>query len=331
MENHMNIKHLTDLCKNRTVWIQTHNYPDPDAISSAFALKELLSHFNIETKLCYEGAIDKLSSTKMLDLLQIEIHPHQEIADMLTPSDMIILVDCQKNSGNTTDFTGDELAVIDHHPQNFRAEYQYCDIRSTGACASIIASYFREAGITPSENAATAMLYGIRMDTLQFSRGVTAFDVEMFGYLFPFVNQTMMQQLETNNMEFTDLQAYGMSIKNTSIYGKVGFSYVDFNCPDALVAILSDFLLSLVEVEIAVIYAKRDDGYKFSIRSERTDANAGQIASLGLSKWGSGGGHTFMAGGFVPKENVTVSNEVFYEEIRSHFIAVLKELCPRAL
>lgn len=327
----MELNKLINLCKNKNVWIQTHNFPDPDAISSAYALKELLSHFNIETKLCYEGAIDKLSSTKMLSLLQIEMYAHSEITDILLPTDMIILVDCQKNGGNTTDLTGEELAVIDHHPKNNKAEYEYTDIRMTGACASIIASYFRDNGITPSQNTATALLYGIRMDTLQFSRGVTEFDVEMFGYLFPLVNHSTMQLLETNNMEFDDLQAYGMSIKNTRIYGKVGFSYVDFNCPDALVAILSDFLLSLVEVEVAIIYAKRDDGYKFSIRSERTDANAGQIANLGLSKWGNGGGHAFMAGGFVPKDKVNVSNEIFYDEVRSHFTKLMKKICPNAL
>ena len=34
---------LIELLKHHTVYIQTHNFPDPDAIASAFALQEFLS------------------------------------------------------------------------------------------------------------------------------------------------------------------------------------------------------------------------------------------------------------------------------------------------
>ena len=33
---------LIRLCQGHTVYIQTHNFPDPDAIASAYGLKELL-------------------------------------------------------------------------------------------------------------------------------------------------------------------------------------------------------------------------------------------------------------------------------------------------
>lgn len=65
----MYINDLFDLCKDKVVWIQTHNFPDPDAIASAFGMQKLLEAKGISSKLCYEGVIDKLSSTKMLELL----------------------------------------------------------------------------------------------------------------------------------------------------------------------------------------------------------------------------------------------------------------------
>ena len=324
----MDIQKLTDICKDRNVWIQTHNFPDPDAIASAFGLQELLAHFNIKASLCHEGEIDKLSSIKMLTLLGIDLRPYREICSGMTAQDVIILVDCQKNSGNTTDLIGDELAVIDHHPTFVTVEYEYSDLRITGACASIIADYYRQLSIEPSVNAATALLYGLRMDTLQFSRGVTSFDIDMFAYLFKYADSKLLAELETNNMEFEDLHGYGTAIENIRIYGTIGFSHIDFECPDALVAILSDFLLSLVEVDVVVLYAKRPDGYKFSIRSERQDVNAGELANAGLSSWGSGGGHASMAGGFVPKEGLKVKDELFYNAVRSHFIQKIRELYP---
>ena len=44
------------------VYIQTHNFPDPDAISSAFGLQKLLAHKNIDATICYKGKIDRYNT-----------------------------------------------------------------------------------------------------------------------------------------------------------------------------------------------------------------------------------------------------------------------------
>lgn len=325
----MSPQELITLCQNKVVWIQTHNFPDPDAIASAYGLCQLLSEFDIPSRLCHEGEIDKLSSIKLLRLIGTEMCSYSAISQQMKPTDMIILVDCQKNGGNiTTDLIGEELAVIDHHPVVEENTYLYSDLRITGACASIIASYFKELGVIPSPKTATALLYGMRMDTLQFSRGVTEFDIEMFAYLFRYTDQDLLAELETNNMEFEDLRAYGVAIEHIRIYGVVGFSYLDFECPDALVGILSDFLLSLVEVEVVVLYAKRPNGYKFSIRSEHSGVHAGEIARKGLQPLGSGGGHATMAGGFIPTDALKVKQEFFFDTVQNHFVNVIRSLYP---
>lgn len=319
----MDIKALTELCQGRRVWIQTHNYPDPDAIASALGLQELLGKYGIYASLCHDGEIDKLSSSKMLVLLDVDMCSSYEIHEQMAEKDMIILVDCQKNSGNTTDFIGDEQAVIDHHPTFVREEYAYTDLRITGACASIIAEYYKESGYEPSERVATALAYGIKMDTHHFRRGVTKFDIEMYSYLHPYVNVELMHAMETNNLELKDLKAYGSAIRNIQVIGRVGFSYMEFECPDALVAILSDFILSLAEVELVVMYAKRRGGYKFSIRSEITQVNAGELANAALSEWGNGGGHAEMAGGFARAELLPTDNEELFETVQKRFMDVL--------
>ena len=322
---------LIELCKGKTIWIQTHNFPDPDAISSAFAMQKLLEHFGMSSKLCHEGQIDKLSSVKLLERCGIEMNPYSEIVEEMKEEDMILLIDCQKNNGNTTDLVGDEQAVIDHHPTFTKVEYQYEDLQITGACASIIAHYYSILGVTPSVNVATALLYGMRMDTLQMSRGVTNFDVEMYSFLFDYADSDLLNSLETNNMEFGDLKAYGSAIDNIRSYGKVAFSYLDFKCPDALVAALSDFLLALAEIEVVVIYAKRDDGYKFSLRSEREDCHAGDLANMALAEWGNGGGHASMAGGFVLAERLPREKTYLYDRVQEHFVEVIKQNWPQIL
>lgn len=320
-----NIKELLDLCAGKNVYVQTHNFPDPDAIASAFGLQKLLEHFNAKVKICHEGQIDKLSAKKMLDLCGIRMLSRAEFEFEMTEEDMIVLVDCQKNNGNTTDLIGDEVAAIDHHPTVVNIDYKYFDLRICGACSSIIAEYYKVLDITPEPLVATALLYGVKMDTLQFTRGVTPFDIQIFEYLFPYVNNDVMSMLERNNMEFDDLRAYGTAIKNVSVYNKTGFTIIDFPCPDAMIAIISDFILSLVEIEVTVVAAERPNGMKFSIRSERDDVDAGKLAHDVLGKYGNGGGHAVMAGGFIPKENMVDLGPSPFETLREMFLKELPE------
>lgn len=293
---------LAELCRNHKVYIQTHNFPDPDAIASAYGLQKLLALHEIPSILCYDGKIDKLSASKMLDAFQIQIAPYEAFRTEMKAEDYILCVDTQKHSGNVTDFIGDEVACIDHHPTFTPVAYQYQDIQMTGACATLVARYFFELGIEPDRDTATALLYGLKMDTLQFTRGVTAADIEMFAYLFPFHDAEKLSGLERNNIEFQDLRAYGAAIENIEIYDTVGFSCIPFSCPDAMIAILSDFILSLIEVDVAIVFSYREDGIKFSVRSEDPGVHAGHLIHNALQGIGSGGGHAAMAGGLIRGE-----------------------------
>ena len=316
------VRQLIALCQNKRVYIQTHNFPDPDAIGSAYGLQRLFERYSIPTKICYDGKIDKLSTERMLELLHIEMLSADEVGPELREDDRIICVDSQKGAGNITDFVGDEIAAIDHHPTYTQIEYRYSDIRKVGACSTIIAEYYKDRGLTPDPVAATALLYGIKMDTMNFTRGVTEADIRAFSFLLPYVDQRTMGLLEHSKIEFQDLKAYGAAIENTKVYGYYGFSHIPFSCPDAMVAMLSDFILSLVEVEVAVIYCTRADGYKFSVRSERADVDAGALTRRALEGLGDGGGHAAMAGGLIPTENVPLLGNYPDDFLRERFLRV---------
>ncbi len=314
------VRQLITLCANKRVYIQTHNFPDPDAIGAAFGLQCLLRSYGVASKICYDGRIDKLSTAKMLDMLGIEMASGEALAAELREEDCIICVDSQKNGGNITDFPGDEIAAIDHHPTYVDVPYRYADIRSVGACATIIALYFRDRGLTPDTAAATAMLYGIKMDTLNFTRGVTEDDITAFAFLLPLVDTGIMAQLEHSQIEFRDLKAYGAAIENIRVFGYYGFSRIPFSCPDAMIAVLSDFILSLVEVQVSVIYCLRKDGMKFSVRSEREDIDAGELVRHALEGIGNGGGHPTMAGGLIPAANLPLMGNFPDDFLRDRFL-----------
>lgn len=322
-----NLTELIGLLKGRRVFIQTHNFPDQDAIASAYGLQVLLENFNIKTIICHHGNIDRSSTNAMLSEFAIEM-TSDDMLDM-TPGDCIITVDSQKGNGNILDLVGEEVACIDHHPIfNESDDYKYKDIRMVGSCATIIADYFRQTGVEITENVATALLYGIKCDTRDFTRGVTQLDVDMYGYLFPKSNQKTIQHFQSAEMLYSELNAFADSIRNVEIFNGIAFVYLNFNCADAFIAMVSDFILDVDAVNIVIVYTKRGNGFKFSVRSEYEEFDAGKIVFEALKDVGTGGGHASMAGGYAEESKILELSIDFNKVIQDLFLGVINTI-PR--
>ena len=324
----MDIHELISLCKNteNKIFIQTHNFPDADAIASAYALGEIFRHFDISPLFCCAGKVDRLSTEKLADLLGIELYQEEELYTVMCEKDYIVCVDSQKLAGNIVDFIGNEIACIDHHPTYKSIDYKWSQVEIVGACSTLLAEHFKALKLVPSEKCATALLYGIKKDTMDFTRGVTQRDIAAFSFLFDLVNGDELSKLEHTQIVSKDLLAYTSAIENIHLYGDVGFSKIPFSCPDGLVAGLSDFILSIEEVNIAIVYCMRENGIKFSVRSVIASVNAGKLINLALKDLGSGGGHSSMAGGFIPIESFGVLSPYIDNSIENLFISVIREM-----
>lgn len=286
--------------KHKHVFIQTHNFPDPDAIASAFGLQQLFAQKGIESTICYKGRIDRSSSARMVEELSIRIVELEEMEDMKEDAE-IVLVDSQKGNANTIDLPGSEILCVDHHPTFEKAEYEYSDIRpEVGACASIIASYYFENEIEMDVRVATALIYGIKVDTANLTRGVSDLDLTMFYQIYHKANMDLIKRLEMNVLKMQDLNAYARAISTIRICGRICFANTGANCPEPLIASISDFMLALDEISMSVVYSLKADGIKISVRSANIRLNAGKITNEALRGIGNGGGHENMAGGFIP-------------------------------
>ena len=306
------------------VYIQTHNFPDPDAIASAFGLQELLKYRGVETKICYKGKIDRYSTDKLRELMKIELYDLDEYNPFLKESDEIIMVDAQKGNSNIIDMCGDEIICIDHHPTNDLFQYRFQDIRpEVGACATIIAQYFFENDIPMNRRIATALTFGIRMDTMNLSRGVSKLDVEMLYRMFDLCDADVIHRLQNSSLYFEDLMAYSKAISSIEVYENISFADAGCDCPEALIASVSDFMLALVEVSFSVVYSLKKDGIKLSVRSEGVDMDAGKIINKALSGIGSGGGHAAMAGGFITFSGDVREAEILMGGVKERFLEVI--------
>lgn len=290
---------LLDVIKKKVVFIQTHNYPDQDALATAHGLKVLLEHFGKQPIICYKGEIDKYNTIKMIELLKIDILPADSID--FREDDEIILVDCQYGNTNVKGYSGKVVACIDHHELLSTSQYRFYDIRpEVGACATIIGSYFYEHNIPMDHLMATSLLYAIRMDTNSLSRSVSDLDLDIYCKLFKIADQHILHQLYSCTLKIQDLTAYHSAISNLRIYRSVALVSLDTECSEAIMGQISDFFLTLREVDVVVTHAYRDGGVKFNIRSSNHEIDACEVIRKALETFGDGGGHTTMAAGFVP-------------------------------
>jgi nanoRNase/pAp phosphatase (c-di-AMP/oligoRNAs hydrolase) len=295
------IRALLDYCRktDRRIYIQTHNFPDHDAVASAAALQYLLDKSGIPSRILYDGEIQRDSLKAMVQALEIRIDHHSR--HHLSASDCIIIVDGCKGNKNVTDLPGTEIAVLDHHRVTSPEDVAFQDIRpELGACSTLIFLYLQELAIPISVNIATALMIGINMDTAQLTREVSEADINAHSGLFPLANDRLVNSILRNYIQVKDLAFYRQAIDNLHISQTMGFCYFPEGCNQNLLGILGDFFLALQELDFVVLCARNNDRINVSLRNENPAWNAAEVIRRALSGIGFGGGHKEMAGGIIP-------------------------------
>jgi nanoRNase/pAp phosphatase (c-di-AMP/oligoRNAs hydrolase) len=299
------IHELVELLKDAPdeVFIQPHNVPDPDAIAACFGLQQLLDALGVPAAIVYEDEIEKANSRAILEAFTITMR-HSADIETLGSEDWTVLVDVQKSNANYTDLVTDEVACIDHHQYNGPQGYKFEDVRpQVGSCCAIIAQYFQEAEVEPARTVASALLYGIFMDTADLTRGASTMDIDMFYWLYGRADISIISQLKNNELSLGDLKDYARAFESVEVYGEVGFLPLE-NGNDSLLGAASDIVTSVAGVNVVVSYAIRDTGVKYSTRSATPAVNAGALVRYIVDGYGIGGGHDSMAGGFVKRDRL---------------------------
>lgn len=311
--------------KKNIVFIQTHNYPDQDALATAQGLKTLIESRGKQALICYKGQIDKYNTIKMIELLDIEVVPADSID--FRDDDEIILVDCQKGNINVKGYCGHQIACIDHHKIDDTSSYLFYDIRpNVGSCSSIIAEYLINNKVYIDRNLATALSYGIRMDTNLLSRNVSDLDIDMYCYLYKLSNKNLLRKLDVCTLKLKDLDSYYNAITNLKVYDHIAFVNIGANCSESTLAQICDFLITLRELEFIVVHSYRDGGIKFSVRSEDPRLDAAEIIKRALTDSGDGGGHATMAAGFIPDIHNINSATTISLLIEERFLEIISNL-----
>jgi len=266
------------------VLILMQDDPDPDAIASAFALKTLLGRTRTSAPMCTFGTITRPENVAMCKILEIEVEAID--AGALDQFDRVAMVDVQPSFLEER-FEEVDL-VIDHHPIEHPIHARIKDVRpSYGATSTIMVEYLRAADIKISQRLATALLYGIKSDTLGLERGGTKADLEAFSYLY--------------------LLARGLA-KRRVVQG-VFFSHLGRVATVDLIPQFADFGLQAEGVQWSVVSGVVGDEVHVSVRNVGYVKSAGDVTRAAFGDLGAGGGHRTMAKAVFPLRQLRQAEE----------------------
>ncbi len=284
--------------------IVVHDNPDPDAMSSAFALKTIAASVGIESEMLYRGEIGHQENKAFINLLQIDMCKLDEPkAHSLEDFKKIALIDCSMpGENNLLPKDSDVTIIIDHHPAEMKAVHaEYIDIRpNAGATATIMTKYLQELDIPISKDLATALLYGIRTDTLGFKRNANPIDLTAAALLYPLADHDILNMIETPAISAETLDVFGEAIINRKIKGSYLITNVGILRDRDALAQAADYLLNLEGITTVLVYGIGEDQIYLSARSNDIRLNLGKSMQDAFGETGSAGGHSTMAGAQIP-------------------------------
>ena len=287
---------------DKEVAIFLQDNPDPDAIASGLTLKRICQFCDVESSIYYGGTISHQKNRALVNLLDINlinVKTREEVMKAVKAAGKIALIEASiPSKNNILPIEVIPNLIFDHHQIDISSvKGDFVDIQpKIGATATMMTKYIRQLNIKPDVSLATALLYGIRTDTKEFTRNTTPDDFEAAGYLTPLVDTTVMSQLEFPPMRLETLDIIGRAIRNKRIRGSYLVSFVEFITDRDALPQAAEMMLQLEGVYTVLVFGINDDKVQLSARSSDTRVNLGLILQSAFGELNSGGHATMAAG-----------------------------------
>src|SRR5438270_2428026 len=205
------------------VLIMLHNDPDPDAMASGLALRNILRRTKATAIIGAIQGVARPENLRMINLLDIHVEP--VTADSIKEYDRLAMVDVQPSYfGGLIDRVD---LVIDHHPEQPGYTAVFKDIRADyGSTSTILTEHLRAVDVSISERTATAMLYAIKSDTLFFNRQTNRVDLDAFSYLYPLADAALIRKMEGAEITVERLDYVMKAFKGGTMQGQVFCAFI---------------------------------------------------------------------------------------------------------
>jgi len=271
---------------------------DPDSLACAMAIKRLLRYKVKNITVAHPNEVTRLNNVAMIERLRI---PLEKLGAVKTSDyNKKIIVDSQPD--HLPAFEKLEFdAIIDHHPVSGEWDAAYVDIRPDyGAASSMLVEYLRAANMKPSVALATALFYGIKVDTGDFEKESRLADGISFRYLFDIANRNLVRKFELTDLRRSELKYFSIAL-NELIYSKGKYySHIGkVRSPDILV-IIADFLNHVSDIDWVLVSGIYNDKLVVIFRCDGYRKSAGKLATRVFGHLGPAGGHKGAARAEIP-------------------------------
>ncbi|AHF99318.1 DHH family phosphoesterase [Halostagnicola larsenii XH-48] len=305
--------------------IVTQESPDPDSIASAAALQAIASHLGVESDIVYLGDMGHQENRAFVNLLGIDLVQWDELED-LSGHDTVALVD----HSTSTEIDLDVDIVIDHHEPEAEYEPEFVDIRpNMSSTSTIMTKYIQEFDVNVSEEVATALLYGIRAETLDFKRDTTPADLTAAAYLYPFADHDTLEQVESPSMSPETLDVLAEAIANRDVQGSHLVSNAGIVRDREALTQAASHLLNLEGVTTTAVFGIAEETIFLSARSKDIRINIGKILDDAYGEIGETAGHSTQASAEIPL-GIFTGIEIS-AETRDTFLELTEEAVKRTL
>ena len=279
------------------VLILLHNEPDPDAIASGLALRNVLRRTKQTAVIAALQGVTRPENVRMVNLL--DIHVETITPDELANYERVAMVDVQPHYFNGIIDRVD--LVIDHHPEQTGYSAVFKDIRPDyGSTSTILTEHLRAVDANISERTATAMLYAIKSDTLFFNRQANRVDLEAFSYLYPLADAALIRKMEGAEITMERLEYVLKAKQNGQMVEQVFCAFLGASPREDFIPYVADFYLQLENVKWTIVAGIVNDSLVMSVRNLGYSRNAGEFVRKYFAHIGSAGGHRAMAKAVVP-------------------------------
>ena len=298
------------------------DFPDPDALSSAWAYKLIAAKFEIDCDIVYGGI---LSHQENIALVKLTNLPSKRIsAESLKQEDLSIyqgavLIDSQGTNSQLYSVVEKAniplVAVIDHHTKQKDLDAEFIDLRpQTRATATILTQYIQQgllnfnSGNQQHTQCATALMHGLRSDTNNLMQAQQE-DFLAAAYLSRFydpqlLNAVLQSARSRRVMDVIEKALSNRIIKNN--FSLSGVGYLRYDDRDAIPQ-AADFLVTEEDIHTAVVYGivhDEDNDIELvigSLRTAKITLDPDEFIKEAFGKDPQGrffGGGRYMAGGF---------------------------------
>ena len=274
------------------VLIMLHNDPDPDAMASGLALRNILRRTKTTAIIGAIQGVTRPENLRMVNLL--DIHVETITPESLKEFDRIAMVDVQPHYfGGLIDRVD---LVIDHHPEQTGYTAVYADIRPDyGSTSTILTEHLRAVDVNISERTATALLYAIKSDTLFFNRQTNRVDLEAFSFLYPLADAAMIRKMEGAEITLERLEYVLNAYRGGTLIDQVFCAFLGQTPREDFIPYVADFFLQVEDVKWTIIAGVVNDLLVVSVRNLGYTKNAGEFVRRYFADLGSAGGHRAMA------------------------------------